>query len=99
MARGGAMRALVTLLLLGLLATVSEAAASDPDAAGLYRERCASCHEGGVARAPDVASLKQMSAAAIKSALTGGSMRTQSEGLSAAEIDAVSRFLGRAEAA
>jgi polyvinyl alcohol dehydrogenase (cytochrome) len=40
-----------------------------------------------------------MSAMAIKSALTGGSMRTVGESLSAVEIDAVSRFLGRAEGA
>jgi polyvinyl alcohol dehydrogenase (cytochrome) len=87
------------LLLITMLAPRAQAASSDPDAAGLYRERCASCHEGGVARAPDVASLKEMSAATIKFALTGGSMRMQGESLSAAEIDAVSRFLGRAEAA
>ena len=93
------MRAVVTLLLFGLLATVANAAASDPDGAALYRERCAQCHEGGVARAPALASLKQLSAATIKSALTDGSMRTQGESLNAAEIEAVSGFLGRAEAA
>src|SRR5262249_55279433 len=43
--------------------------------------------------------LKQMSTAAIKSALTSGSMRTQGESLSAAEIEAVSGFLGRPQSA
>ncbi len=93
------MRALVTLLVLGLLAPAANAAASDPDGAALYGERCASCHDGGVARAPDIASLKQMSAATIKSALSDGSMRSVGETLNTAEIEAVSRFLGRADGA
>jgi polyvinyl alcohol dehydrogenase (cytochrome) len=99
MATGGVMRSLATLLVLGLLAPAAHAAASDPDGAALYRERCASCHEGGAARAPDLASLKQMSGSAIRTALTGGSMRTVGESLNAAEIEAVSRFLGRTESA
>jgi hypothetical protein len=45
-------------------------------------------------RAPDVSALRQLSAASIKAALTGGSMSTQGQRLSAAEVDAVSRFLG-----
>jgi polyvinyl alcohol dehydrogenase (cytochrome) len=67
-----------------------------PQAAGetLYRDHCAQCHDGGVARAPDAASLRQMSAASINAA--AGSMSTQGQSLSAAEIEAVSRFLGRA---
>jgi polyvinyl alcohol dehydrogenase (cytochrome) len=92
------MRALVTLLLLVLLAPAAHAAANDPDGATLYRERCASCHEGGVARATDAATLRQMPVTSIKSTLTGGTMRNVGENLSTAEIDAVSRFLGRAEA-
>ena len=45
-------------------------------------------------RAPDVSALRQLSPASIKTALTGGSMSNQGQRLSAAEIDAVSRFLG-----
>jgi polyvinyl alcohol dehydrogenase (cytochrome) len=79
------------------MAPAARAASDDASGDALYRERCAGCHEGGAARAPDLASLKRLSAAAIRSTLTGGSMRTIGESLNAAEIDAVSRFLGGAE--
>src|SRR5690348_9592152 len=97
MTRRKAMRTLVVILLLVLIAPAALAASDSASGDALYRERCASCHEGGAARAPDVASLKQMSATAIRSALTAGNMRTVGESLNAAEIEAVSRFLGRAE--
>src|SRR5262249_40233089 len=66
------------------------------DATGetIYRAHCAECHDGSVLRAPDLAGLQQLSAAAIKAALTGGSMSAQGQGLSPAEVDAVSGFLG-----
>jgi polyvinyl alcohol dehydrogenase (cytochrome) len=44
-------------------------------------------------RAPDFAALRQLPAAAIKAALTGGTMSVQGQGLSPADIDAVSQFL------
>jgi polyvinyl alcohol dehydrogenase (cytochrome) len=91
------MRAIAAAAILCLLSLGARGeGASSADGAALYRQRCAQCHEGGVARAPDRASLKQMSAAAITSALTAGNMRTVGESLSAAEINGVSRFLGRA---
>ena len=62
--------------------------------ATIFKAHCAKCHDSGVLRAPDVSALRQLSAASIKATLTGGRMRTQGERLSAAEIDAVSRFLG-----
>ncbi|HEV2548362.1 MAG TPA: PQQ-binding-like beta-propeller repeat protein [Stellaceae bacterium] len=92
------MRAIAAALILCLIPLGARGeGASAVDGASVYRERCAQCHEGGVARAPDAASLKRMSPTAVKLALTGGSMRTQGESLSAAEIDAVSRFVGGAE--
>jgi polyvinyl alcohol dehydrogenase (cytochrome) len=94
------MRAIAAAAILCLLSLGARGeGASAVDGAALYRERCAQCHEGGVARAPDAASLKQMSPVAVKAALTAGSMRTQGESLSAAEIEAVSRFVGGAATA
>ncbi|HKV04426.1 MAG TPA: c-type cytochrome [Candidatus Acidoferrales bacterium] len=43
----------------------------------LYRERCASCHDGGAARAPNRAELGQMPLENIRFALTRGSMSAQ----------------------
>src|SRR5580658_7152247 len=37
------------------------AALSAQDGGALYRQHCASCHDGGVGRAPQPAALKQMS--------------------------------------
>jgi len=64
----------------------------------VFRAHCTKCHNGAVMRAPDVSALRQLSAASIKAALTSGSMIAQGQGLSAAEIDAVSRFLGNTSA-
>jgi polyvinyl alcohol dehydrogenase (cytochrome) len=91
------MRAVAGLL---IVYTLSFPALADDarDASGeaLYAAHCAECHN--VMRAPDVAALRQMSVAAIKAALTSGSMRAQVQALSAAEVDAVSRFLGNSTA-
>jgi len=67
-----------------------------PGAAGeaVFKAHCAACHDGGVMRAPEVSQLRRLPAASIKAALTDGSMSTQGQRLSAAEVDAVSRFLG-----
>jgi polyvinyl alcohol dehydrogenase (cytochrome) len=63
------------------------------DGAALYRQRCASCHEGGVARAPQADALKQMSPENVVFALNSGSMAFQAFGLTQAEIRAVSEFV------
>ena len=68
--------------------------ARDARGEAVYRTHCAECHSGSVMRAPSFATLRQLSAAAIKAALTSGTMSTQGHALSPAEIDAVSRFLG-----
>jgi polyvinyl alcohol dehydrogenase (cytochrome) len=67
--------------------------------ADLYHDRCASCHEGGVPRAPARAALNQMSADSIRFALTSGSMRGQASSLTPAEIDLLVRFLAAPAAA
>jgi polyvinyl alcohol dehydrogenase (cytochrome) len=89
------MRAIAWLLI--LYAVCSPAFAEEArDASGeaLFRAHCVKCHDGSVIRAPDAAALRLLPAAAIKAALTSGSMSAQGQELSAAEIDAVSRFLG-----
>jgi polyvinyl alcohol dehydrogenase (cytochrome) len=63
------------------------------DGAALYKQRCASCHEGGVARAPQAEALKQMSPENVAFALNSGSMALQAFGMNQAEIRAVSEFV------
>ncbi len=93
------MRAVAGFLILYALSSSALAEeARDVTGEALYRAHCADCHNGSVVRAPDVAALRRMSVAAIKAALISGSMNTQGQGLSASEIDAVSRFLGNTSA-
>jgi len=66
-------------------------AASDGEA--VYRNTCATCHESGVPRAGNRATLARMSADNIRFALTQGTMRAQASSLSPAQMDAVVRFL------
>jgi polyvinyl alcohol dehydrogenase (cytochrome) len=63
------------------------------DGSAIYRQRCASCHEGGAARAPQPDALKQMSAENVQLALVSGAMQAQAAGLTQAEIRAVSEFV------
>jgi polyvinyl alcohol dehydrogenase (cytochrome) len=63
------------------------------DGSALYRQRCASCHDGGVGRAPQLAALKQMSPENVQFALNAGVMTIQGQGLTEAEIRAVSQFV------
>ncbi|HYM02474.1 MAG TPA: PQQ-binding-like beta-propeller repeat protein, partial [Stellaceae bacterium] len=89
----------LALAWLALVAPASGDETSGIDGGALYRERCAECHEGGVARAPGVAALRRLSADAIKAALAGGSMSIQGEKLTPAQREAVSRFLAGPAAA
>jgi polyvinyl alcohol dehydrogenase (cytochrome) len=63
------------------------------DGGAIYRQQCASCHDGGAARAPQAAALKQMSVASVQFALSAGAMQTQGQKLTQAEIRAVSEFV------
>jgi polyvinyl alcohol dehydrogenase (cytochrome) len=63
------------------------------DGAALYKQRCAACHEGGVARAPQADALKQMSPENVAFALNSGSMALQAFGLTQADIRAISEFV------
>ncbi len=69
-----------------LLALMLPPVISAQNAAAIYKERCASCHDTPVGRVPALASLREMSAQAVYAALTSGSMKSQAEGLSKAQI-------------
>jgi polyvinyl alcohol dehydrogenase (cytochrome) len=84
------------LLALGLLMAAAPACAQSTgrvDGEAIYRERCIGCHEGGVARAPDRAALRQMSPDKVLEALRSGSMSAQGQGLTAGQLDRLSRFV------
>jgi polyvinyl alcohol dehydrogenase (cytochrome) len=80
-------------LFLTLLVAPAWAAAGDEDGGALYTQRCAACHEHGVPRAPTGAALRQLSPESIRSALTSGSMSTQAQGLTPAQLDALVGFV------
>jgi polyvinyl alcohol dehydrogenase (cytochrome) len=81
-----------------LTAAVPAMAQSTGKAEGeaIYRERCVGCHETGAARAPDLATLRAMSPDRVLTALRSGSMSTQAQGLSNAQLDNLSRFVAGA---
>lgn len=68
-------------------------------AEALYRDRCAGCHDAGVARATPLAGLRMLSVARIHATLATGIMREQARGLTPAQLDALSRHLGSSAAA
>lgn len=63
------------------------------DGAAIYRERCASCHDMPEGRVPALSTIKAMSGEAIFIALTSGSMKTQAEGMSTAQIFTLLGFI------
>src|SRR6266481_460899 len=87
------------VLVLTAAAPALAQSAAGADGEALYRERCVGCHEGGAARAPDLATLRQMSPDRVLTALRSGSMSTQARGLSNGQLDSLSRFVGGAAAA
>jgi polyvinyl alcohol dehydrogenase (cytochrome) len=70
------------------LAMILPGAAQPPDGAAVYAQACASCHNGGDARAPSREVLSQRSPEAILSALTAGLMRRR-------ELASMARNAGR----
>jgi polyvinyl alcohol dehydrogenase (cytochrome) len=74
------------------------AAESAPDGAlplgeRVYQQACASCHEGGVARAPHRMFMEMMAADVILASLQDGVMTQQAAGLSTREREAVAELL------
>ena len=61
----------------------------------VYAARCASCHDGGVGRAPARFILSMIPARAVQRALTDGVMRPMAAGLSDEDKRSVSEFLAQ----
>lgn len=61
----------------------------------LFLENCASCHSGGVPKAPAVVWLEMMAPDAILSAMRGGVMAQQAAGLSRTQQDQIAEYLTR----
>jgi len=87
-------------LMLFLIAVgVTAASAQTPqEAESLYKTHCASCHDAGVARAPDRDGLRRLTPQAIGAALTVGSMREQGQNLTLDQIQLLARTFGTAPA-
>src|SRR4029079_2554650 len=70
-------------------------AQTPPDGAAVFKQSCATCHTAAPAdRVPSDRALREMSADAIRTALTTGPMRAQGQALSDAQREALATFLG-----
>src|SRR5689334_19151005 len=76
------------ILLTGVLSGHAEEALNARGEA-LYRTHCSSCHEGGVARAPDANALRQLRPERVSFALMFGMMSQQGRDLSLGQIQAI----------
>ncbi len=75
-------------------ACASPSAAQTADGSAVFRDSCATCHDGAAtSRAPAPEQLRERSPESIIAALTGGAMRYQGLSLSGAERRAVAEFL------
>ena len=77
-------------VLLGLLSSTSARA---QNAAALYQEHCAGCHDTGVDRAPARDALQTMSAERVLTALENGAMLSMASRMSTADRRALAQFL------
>jgi polyvinyl alcohol dehydrogenase (cytochrome) len=94
---------LANLVVFSLAVGASAASAQTPqtadqDGESIYKTRCASCHEAGVARAPNREGLRRLTPEAIGAALTIGSMREQGQALTLEQVQLLARTLGSAPA-
>lgn len=87
----------VSLLACVIAAEARRQVPAEDSGDALYRQRCASCHDAGISRAPSRPALGQMSREGIRLALTSGSMLQQGANLSSAQIDALTHFLSKLE--
>ena len=86
-------RAVWSLAVVTAFSCAASHAATEDDAAILYRERCANCHDGGPVRAPDRTSMKLLAPDRVRAALTSGSMVQQARGLAPRELDLLVAYL------
>jgi polyvinyl alcohol dehydrogenase (cytochrome) len=77
-------------LILFLLCTATVFA---QDGAGIYKARCAACHDNPAGRVPPVSALRAMTETTILQALETGAMQKQGEGLTIAERHMVTAYL------
>jgi polyvinyl alcohol dehydrogenase (cytochrome) len=56
------------------------------DGAALYQQRCVSCHEPPQGSAPSIDVIKRMTGEAVYTALTSGTMKVQTSGLSTQQV-------------
>src|SRR5262245_28907475 len=87
-----AARNLIGLVVL-LFPCVATAQQPAPSGAAVYKQRCATCHEGTLPRMPNRQALAAMTPEHIESELAAFSMRRQGALLSPAERRAVAEFL------
>ncbi|WP_293678683.1 PQQ-binding-like beta-propeller repeat protein [uncultured Phenylobacterium sp.] len=66
-----------------------------PSGEAVFEARCKSCHEPAIERAPSLADLSQRPAADVLKSLTSGIMKPMAEGLSTAELEAVTAYVTR----
>ena len=87
------MRWTATVIVILVLSVVDAAGQAAPDGELVYRENCASCHEGEVPRVLSQVDVRDASADYIYAALRSGLMKRQGAELDDAEKRAVAEFL------
>ena len=80
------------IFLLALAAVVGQPATAQ-DGAALYRQMCATCHEGGADRAPTREALRSMTAERVLAALESGAMISVTSRRTPAERRAIAEFV------
>ncbi|MEQ8801495.1 outer membrane protein assembly factor BamB family protein [Haliea sp.] len=86
----------ILALLMAAGSTLAGAAADtapERNGAALYQQYCASCHEGGVAKAPQFSLLEIMPPSSILRAMQGGVMQTQAADMTAVEQQRLAEYL------
>jgi polyvinyl alcohol dehydrogenase (cytochrome) len=73
--------------------TQQQAAATSPEGAELYKQRCAVCHDNPQDRVPPLFLIRRRSTEDVVMTLTSGSMKQQAAGLSAEQIRALAIHL------
>ncbi|XOV88831.1 MAG: PQQ-binding-like beta-propeller repeat protein [Pseudomonadota bacterium] len=93
-------RDLAPVLALVLLAGCAEPApplpaplAAETDAAGIYAERCETCHGNSATHAPGLVAMAARNRASLRFALMNGKMRTQAEGLDFVQIEELISYI------
>jgi polyvinyl alcohol dehydrogenase (cytochrome) len=85
----------ITLAAMGsaLLLLCTSVGAQTPNGAALFKDNCASCHEGGVDRAPSRDALRALSSEVVLAAMETGPMVTMASRASTAERRAIAEYI------